>query len=113
MIYTLNNDPKSCTVTGISTCSDSDVVIPDIYDNLPVTSIVRGAFNNCTNLTGFTIPDSVTSIGDWAFSNCRSLTSIIFQGTKAQWNQIKKGSYWDFCTGNYTIHCTDGDIAKQ
>ena len=26
---------------------------------------------------------------------------------------ISKGSNWNYNTGNYTIHCTDGDIPKS
>ena len=78
-----------------------------------VTSIGDWAFDNCSSLSSVTIPDSVTSIGETAFYGCAVLTSIIFNSTKAQWNAITKGSYWDTNTGNYTIHCTDGDIPKQ
>ena len=78
-----------------------------------VTSIGSSAFFGCTSLTSVTIGDSVTSIGQNAFFGCTSLKSINFQGTKAQWNAISKGGYWNTNTGNYTIHCTDGDIAKQ
>ena len=41
-----------------------------------VTSIERGAFQNCYSLTSVTIPTSVTSIGDNVFGNCSGLTSI-------------------------------------
>ena len=41
-----------------------------------VTSIGRGAFYNCSELTNVTIPNSVTSIEDNVFSGCRSLTSV-------------------------------------
>ncbi|MBO5312973.1 MAG: leucine-rich repeat domain-containing protein [Clostridia bacterium] len=41
-----------------------------------VTSIRRGAFVGCENLTSVTISDSVTSIGYAAFFGCDSLTSI-------------------------------------
>ena len=60
-----------------------------------------------------TIPNSVTSIGEQAFSVCTGLTSIMFEGTIAQWSAITKSSSWKNNTGNYTIHCTDGDIAKD
>ncbi len=85
-----------------------DLVIPD-----GVTSIGYGAFSGCSGLTSVTIPNSVTSIGFCAFNGCSGLTSITFNGIKEQWNAITKGSYWDEDTGDYTIHCTDGAIAKS
>ncbi len=76
------------------------------------TSIGDFAFSHCSSLTSITIPNSVTSIGDSAFEDCSGLTSITYQGTKAQWEAIAKASSWNSFTGSYTIHCTDGDIAK-
>lgn len=78
-----------------------------------VTSVGQGAFKDCRSLTSVTIGNSVTSIGSETFYSCTGLTSITFNGTKAQWNTITKGSSWNFSTGKYTIHCTDGDIPKQ
>ena len=74
--FTLNNDGLSYSVTGIGTCTDTDVVIPDTYEGLPVTSIGNGAFKRCESMTSIRIPDSVTSIGDGAFDLCTFLTSI-------------------------------------
>ena len=103
--------PDSVTSVGDYAFNDctslTSITIPD-----SVTSIGDWAFYDCTSLTSITIPDSITSIGDWVFYGCTSLTSITFKGTKAQWNAIIKGSDWNTGTGNYTIHCTDGDIAK-
>ena len=77
-----------------------------------VTSIGDYAFADCSILTSITIGNGVTSIGDYAFAGCSILTSITFNGTKAQWNAITKGSDWNKYTGSYTVHCTDGDIQK-
>ena len=103
--------PDSVTSIGnfaFSGCSGlTSVTIPD-----SVTSIGWYAFYGCSGLTSITIPDSVTSIGDYAFSCSWGLTSINYNGTKSQWSAISKGSLWNGSTGNYTIHCTDGDIAK-
>ena len=83
--------------------------------NIPdgVKSISDNAFGSCSALESITIPVSVTSIGFHAFMNSSALTSINFEGTKAQWTAISKGESWDKDTGEYTIHCTDGDIAKS
>ena len=93
---------------AFSSCSGlTSVTIPD-----SVTSIGKYAFFGCRGLTSVTIPDSVTSIGDYSFNDCSSLTSINYKGTKEQWRAISKKRYWNYNTGRYTIHCTDGDTAK-
>ncbi len=83
-------------------CANS--VIPD---DGSVTAIHDQAFFNCTNLTKLTIPVSVTKIEDNAFNGCLNLTSIIFKGTKAQWDKIEKGESWDNNTAKYTISFTN------
>lgn len=69
-------------------------------------------FIGCSNLATVNIGDNVKIIPPYAFQGCTGLTNITFNGTKAQWNAISKGSNWNNNTGNYTIHCTDGDIPK-
>ena len=76
-----------------------------------ITSISREAFY-WIGLTNVTIPNTVTTIGEAAFS-WTGLDSITFTGTIAQWRNIEKGSRWDDGTGNYTVYCTDGTIAKD
>ena len=46
-----------------------------IFDG-PVTQIGGRAFENCSDLTSISIPESVTNIGDYAFYGCSGLTSI-------------------------------------
>lgn len=72
-----SNDDGTCFVSGIGTCTDTDVVIPKKSPSRDrVTSIIARAFYGCTSLTSITIPDSVTSIGGHAFYGCIGLTSI-------------------------------------
>ena len=76
LIYTLNNDGESYSVTGIRSCEDTDIVIPAKYKGGPVTGIGEEAFEGCTSLTSVAIPDSVTEIGTYAFYGCTNLTSV-------------------------------------
>ena len=85
----------------------TSVTIPD-----SVTSIGDSAFYQCTGLTSVTIPDSVTSIGEGAFYSCTRFTSINFNGTKAQWQSIKKDSYWNYgVPSTCKVICTDGTVS--
>ena len=77
-----------------------------------ITSIGYGTFYRCDSMTTLRISGNVTNIGDIAFKGCSFLTDIYFEGTKAQWEAILKGTDWNNFTGNYVIHCTDGDITK-
>ncbi len=106
---TIPNNVTSIGNYAFDGCSGlTSITIPD-----SVTSIGDSVFLGCSKLTSVTIPDSVTSIDQSAFRACSGLTSITFQGTKEQWNAITKKYTWNENTGNYTVHCTDGDIAKS
>ena len=83
------------------------IVVPESY-----VTIGKKSFSLCENLKSIYISNTVKNIGDFAFQECYRLTTINFSGTKAQWNAITFGSSWNTNTGAYTIHCTDGDIAK-
>lgn len=73
--YEINEDGETCTITGIGTCSDRELVIPTIIDGYKVTRIGDEAFEE-ELFTSIIISDSVTTIGDNAFSYCVSLTSV-------------------------------------
>ena len=63
-------------VSGIGTCSDTEIVIPSTYNSYPVLEIGDGAFRNCTTITSISIPDSVTTIGASVFYGCTSLENV-------------------------------------
>lgn len=74
-------------------------------------NLVRGAFWECHSLKSVTIGKG-TSIGEYMFGHCTSLTEINYEGTIAQWKNLTKGFHWNDDTGDYTVHCTDGDVSK-
>ena len=67
---------ETCYITGIGTCSDTKIIIPEELDGRKVVSIGASAFANCKRITSIDVPDSVTYIGQGAFYGCDSLTSI-------------------------------------
>ena len=64
-------------ITGIEDfVFDEDTNLTSITIPNSVADLGIGAFSGCTGLTSIAIPDSVTSIAMSAFSGCTSLTSI-------------------------------------
>ena len=73
--FTSNGD-GTCYVSGIGTCTDTEIIIPSLSPGGDiVSSIDSGAFKY-KNITSVSIPDSVVSICDEAFWSCSGLTSI-------------------------------------
>jgi hypothetical protein len=66
--------PNSVTYIGDYAFIGTGLASVNIPKN--VTSIGKGVFAFCANLTGINIPNSVTSIGDTAFARCTSLASV-------------------------------------
>ena len=92
--FTLNKDGKSYLVSK-GTCTDTDVVIPSTYNDLPVVRISELAFNWCDSLTSITIPGSVTKIDQNAFYKCTSLTSIIVEENNPIYKSIDGNLYFE------------------
>ena len=83
--YNINGDEAIVTYKGASPSSTfyeyvGNVTIPETVTwegtTYPVTAIGEGAFNNCTELTGITIPNSIIDIRENAFAGCNRLTSV-------------------------------------
>lgn len=92
--FTLNDDKASYMLSGIGSCTDTEIKIPAEYNGLPVTSIGEYAFYGRTELTSVTIPDSVTRIGSRAFDGCSRLESITIPDSVTS---IGYGSFY-YCT---------------
>lgn len=77
-----------------------------------LTQISTMQFLGCSNLTRLDIPAGLKLLDIQALNGCTSLTDIYYGGTKAQWDSIVKEDGWYKGTGDFVIHCTDGDIPK-
>ena len=73
--YTLTDEGYE--VSGIGTCTDTEVRIPSTYQGIAVTGIRWNAFWNCSSIISVIIPDGVTEIGGSAFGGCINLSSIV------------------------------------
>ena len=73
--YTVNEDGKTCTVTGIGTYSSNILHLDNTVAGYYVTEISDSAFEN-TNLKIVYLPSSLKKIGNRAFAGCDSLISI-------------------------------------
>lgn len=75
--YTLSLlEPQHYTISGIGTCTDVDIVIPDTYRNIPVTGIESNAFRHNDRLLSVMMGDTITTIGESAFAGCKRLLSV-------------------------------------
>ena len=90
--YTLQSD-NTYAVTGIGECTDTDIVIPDTYLALPVTSIDDSAFDNPYEIESITIPESITYINDWAFIVCLKLQNFIVDENNTEYQAIDGNLY--------------------
>lgn len=107
LTYTINEDHKGYTVTGISNAEATVINIPDaLGDRLPVTGIASGlfkgndkikevhlgngmteieeeAFRGCTALETVTLGEGMLSIGKKAFMGCTALSNIRYNAVCA------------------------------
>ncbi|MBO7047317.1 MAG: InlB B-repeat-containing protein [Spirochaetia bacterium] len=74
---------SSAVITGLTERGRqlSSVSIPSSIDGYTISSIGASAFQDCSNLTEITIPNTVTDIGDNAFNGCANLSELTMQGT--------------------------------
>ena len=88
----------------------NNVEYPSVFVPKEVNYIGRRTFYNCEYIESIVLPNTIKSIECSAFEGCISLASISFDGTKQQWDSIKKGEDWNKSILAKIVHCTDGDV---
>lgn len=73
----LFNDGTAYEIAAADTEAVSGkLILPDMYNNIPITKIAEQGFSNCVNIKYLIIPDTITEIGDNAFSMCTRLEKV-------------------------------------
>lgn len=76
----INDKGTAYSVAGMGNVTEQNLVIPDKYNNLPVTVIMVGAFSNVDTITSVYVPSGIVTVGSSAFSGCANLETVVFGG---------------------------------
>lgn len=61
---------------------DTEVIIPEEIENLPVEKIQKKAFLSKKKIRKIVLPGTLSEIGDWAFTYCDQLREVVFPKKK-------------------------------
>ena len=78
-----------------------------------VKVIERGLFIGCSKLKRVTFYGKLDSIGMDEFAGCSELREVVYNGTKEDFENVKKGIFWEGNddTRKFTVVCTDGSLS--
>ena len=130
LTYKALDDGKTCTVTGIGTCTDTAVKIPEVIDGLEVVAIVASAFSQnaeltsvivpfgtktitanaflaCSALSYVVLPATLENIGTSAFRDCDLLSTIYYEGAPSDWTKVKIGGQNDTVTSATILYYSE------
>ncbi|MBQ7962387.1 MAG: leucine-rich repeat protein [Clostridia bacterium] len=75
LTYTITDG--EVTITDCDNSVSGAIVIPDTIEGFPVTKLENSPFNNCSEITSVTFPDSIQFSSFPVFSYCSKLSEII------------------------------------
>ncbi len=87
-------------ISGKGSCQDSIIIIPNIYNGLPVIAITQYSFSSDNSIEAIKIPNSIISIGTYAFHFCNNLTIYCEvenqqSGWDNSWNSSDRPVIWN------------------
>jgi len=83
--YAIKTGTKTIGSSAFEDCTSlTGITVPD-----SVTGIGDSTFEYCAGLTSITIPESITKIGCSAFGGCDTLQKVYYGGFKTQWERVE------------------------
>ncbi len=76
LTFELNEEGASYSVTACSESAEGEVIVPEKYNDLPVTTVGNYAFYDCDYITSISLPETINNIEHHAFYSCSKLVSI-------------------------------------
>ena len=114
LVYTLDPNKKTASVTGLKNKKGTKVTIPDKVKvegtTYKVTKIAANAFKGLTKLKTVTIGKNVKDIGKNAFSGCKNLKNITIKTTKLTDDTVKAGAFAN-CHKKAVVKCPESKLA--
>ena len=92
------------SVKALNKDISGDLVIPETYNGVSITTIPEGAFSNCSKIKSIVLPNTITSIAQGAFAGCITLESITVPYVGLTPDKTKDGGHFGqiFGTSSYT-----------
>ena len=114
-IVSVPNDIISIGVDAFAGCDD---LVYSKYDNAlylgnsenPYVALIKAADKNITSCD---IHSDTKIVAADAFVGCSALETVNFDGTTEEWKAWKLPYGWDAGAGDYTVYCSNGQVAKN
>lgn len=88
-----------------------ELVEADLGEN--VETLGESLFWRCIKLKTLRLGKNLKKISGDALQNCKELKDIYYPGTMEEWKALKVPGKTDSSIGDYTAHCSDGDLKKS
>lgn len=105
LAYTINGNGYA--VSGLGNCTDTEIVIPQIYQGKNINAIAKSAFEDCSWITEIIIPNGIVTIGNRAFAGCTSLKKLYLPTTLKSCGEDAFGTAYTDLENLKEVHIED------
>lgn len=90
--FTLINEETEYALSGIGTCTDTDVIVPAEHEGKPVTEVADEAFKDNAVIHTVSLPETIKKVGDKAFAGCETLVEVTMSDFVEVGKDVFRGS---------------------